>query len=184
MTKKTYTLIALMSLILSLTWIILTPILFPGVDAQQEISAPHEGFLAPQFSLESTENIVHALDDYNGQPVLIFFWASWCSICKRIMPDLQQVYETYQPEGFEILAVNATNQDSFTDAVNYFTSQDYTYKMLLDTQGEVTSQYQLHAFPTSVLLGPDGVIIDVVIGTGMNGAYLSTQLDQLFSNGD
>ena len=171
-------------MLISVTWIFLTPILFSGVNAHQEIFAPHEGFLTPQFSLESPDNTNYAVSDYSDRPVLIFFWASWCSICKRIMPDLQRVYEVYQPKGFEILAVNATYQDNFLDAVEYFTAQEFTYKMLLDTQGEVSSLYQLHAFPTAVLLGPDGVITDLIIGSGMNSSYLFTQLDQFFTNGD
>lgn len=184
MTKNTFIFIAVLSLTLSLTWIILTPILFPSVDAQQEISAPHKGFIAPKFSLQSPDNSVHALDDYKGQPVLIFFWASWCSICKRTMPELQQVYEVYSPQGFEILAVNPTNQNDVSLAINYFETQGYTYTMLLDIQDAVASDYQLHAFPTSILVGPDGVIEDVIIGAGMNGAYLSSQLETMLSSED
>jgi len=184
MTKKTFLSIALLSVILSLTWIILTPILFPSVDAQEAISAPHEGFLAPPFSLQSPDNQVHTLNDYRGQPVLIFFWASWCSICKRTMPELQQVYEIYHPKGFEILAINPTNQNDVNIAISYFESQGYTYTMLLDSEGEVARDYQLHAFPTSVLVGPDGVIVDVIIGAGMNRPYLSSQLETMLSSED
>ncbi len=184
MKKKVFLILALLTLILSLAWIILTPIFFPGMKTQPAIAAPHPSFQAPEFSLESPQNTMHALSDYEGQPVLIFFWASWCSICKRTMPELQQVYEVYHPQGFEILAVNATNQNDVNTAISYFETQGYTYTMLLDTTGEVAKVYQLHAFPTAVLVAADGVIADVIIGAGLNGAYLSSQLETMLSSED
>jgi hypothetical protein len=56
--------------------------------------------------------------------------------------------------------------------------------MLLDSQGEVISAYQLSAFPTAVLVRPDGIIEDVVIGAGLNSAYLTAKLEQVLSGED
>jgi cytochrome c-type biogenesis protein len=182
--KQLFIILALSGLMLSLAWIIVTPALFPGSETGQVIAAPQKSFIAPTLTLESPENTMYSLEDYRGQPVLIFFWASWCSICKRTMPELQQVYDIYQPQGFEIFAVNATTQDNLTEAFNYFKTQNYTYPMLLDSQGEVISAYQLRAFPTAVLVRPDGIIEDVVIGAGLNSAYLTAKLEQVLSGED
>ena len=182
MKKKLFIGIGLIILILSLGWTLLTPMLFPPVEAESNLTAPHPGFQAPSFTLNTPEGEAVALSDYRGQPVLVFLWASWCSVCKATMPGLQEVYSDYQPRGFEILAVNTTFQDTLSAAVNYFDAQGYTYTNILDRDGSVSQAYQLHALPTAVLVRPDGIVEDVVIGSGLSAGYLRAQLDDLLSD--
>ena len=182
MKKKTFLLIAIPLITLSLVWLVITPILFPITTAGSQGAAAHPGFLAPDFTLSSPTGESVTLSDYHGQPVLVFLWASWCSVCKGAMPGLQTVYEAYAPQGFELLAVNMTTQDSAAAAEAYFASQGYTYPMLLDAEGAVASAYQMHALPTAVLVDPDGTVLDVVIGSGMSAGFLQARLDEIFNN--
>ena len=184
MNKKTFIGSVTVILILSLSWIVLTPILFPGVQASDQLSAAHPGFTAPDFTLETPEGAIVSLSDYQGQPVLVFLWASWCSVCKATMPGLQSVYEDFASQGFEILAVNMTTQDTLSSAISYFQSQGYTFPMLIDAVGQVAKDYQMHALPTSILIGPDGVVLEVTVGAGMNGSALRAKLDQIFEAGE
>jgi hypothetical protein len=100
------------------------------------------------------------------------------------MPGLQSVYKDYAPMGFEILAVNTTYQDTLSGATNYFTSQGYSYPMLLDRSGDISQIYRLNAVPLSVLIDPDGDIFDVIIGSGMSEGYLRAYLEDVFPKGD
>jgi peroxiredoxin len=184
MSKRIFTTIVIAVILLSLTWIIMTPTLFPVVQANTEAAAVHKGFKAPDFTLQTPEGQSISLSEYEGQPVLIFLWASWCSICKRTMPGLQTVYEEFTPEGFEILAINTSFQDSLTNAVSYFESQGYTYTMLLDQDGSLSRDFQLHAVPLSVLVGPEGEVVDVIIGSGMSEAYLRAKLTDIYGERD
>jgi peroxiredoxin len=181
--KKHFITIALIITTLSLAWMLLTPILFPAVEADAFQSAPHRGFYAPLFTLETPMGETHSLEDYRGQPVLIFFWASWCSVCKSAMPGLESVYQEFSPQGFTILAVNTTNQDILSSAVNEFTSRRYTYTMLLDQDGTVANLYRMRAVPTSILVGPDGRVTDVIIGSGISEGFLRARLSQLLAEG-
>ena len=96
------------------------------------------------------------------------------------MPGLQSVYNDYAPLGFEILAVNTTYQDTLSGATNYYTSQGYSFPMLLDRSGDISQTYRLRAVPFSVLINPDGEIFDVIIGSGMSEGYLRAYLDDIF----
>lgn len=175
---------AIILLALSLTWTILTPVIFPGVQATGQSAAAHPGFLAPDFTLETPEGATLSLSDYQGRPVLVFLWASWCSVCKATMPGLQAVYEDFSDLGFEILAVNMTTQDTPSSAISYFQSQGYTFPMLLDSDGTVARSYQMHALPTSILIDQKGMVIEVTVGSGMNGSVLRARLNQLFTDGE
>jgi ABC-type dipeptide/oligopeptide/nickel transport system permease subunit len=56
--------------------------------------------------------------------------------------------------------------------------------MLIDRDGQMAQDYQMHGLPTSILVGPDGIVLDVTIGSGMSAGYLSAQLDQIFASGE
>jgi thiol:disulfide interchange protein len=84
----------------------------PGNTTAGQIPAPRQGFLAPDFSLQDLQGETVTLSELRGRPVLINLWATWCPPCRAEMPDMQEVYEAYQEQGFLILAVNATYQDS------------------------------------------------------------------------
>lgn len=183
MNKKRFIVIATTLSVLSLAWILLTPLLFPITQADASQVAPHRGFIAPGFTLETPQGDRHALADYEGQPVLVFFWASWCSVCKAAMPGLETVYQDFAPQGFAILAINTTNQDTLSTAVNYFTTQNYTYTLLLDRDGSVANQYLMRAVPTSVLVGGDGIVRDVIIGSGVSEGFLRARLGELLAEG-
>ncbi len=179
MKKKTFIGIAISTVLLSMAWIMITPIILPASQAVVAVAAPHRGFQPPSINLQTPEGELISLDDYSGQPVLVFFWASWCSVCKRVMPGLESVYQTYQDNGFIIFAVNTTSQDSPSAAVDYYISQGYTFPMLMDMDGLASQNYRTHALPTSILINPDGIIHDVMIGSTLTQGSLRAWLDSL-----
>lgn len=83
--------------------------------------------------------------------------------------------------GFEILAVNTTNQDRLSEATAYFQTQEYSFTMLLDRDGAVAEQYQMRAVPTSVLVDQNGIVTDVIIGSGISQGFLQARLAALFA---
>ena len=169
--------------ILGLVWIILTPLLFSDTQVDDSQTAPHRGFYAPLFTLSTPQGEVHSLADYQGSPVLVFFWTSWCSVCKSTMPGLEAVYQDFAEQGFTILAVNATNQDTLSAAVGYFQSQGYSFTILLDQDGTVANLYRMRAVPTSVLIDSEGKVTDVIIGSGISAGFLRARLATLVAEG-
>jgi len=180
MKKITYIIMAFVISLLGVLWVSLTPIFFPSVHAEEVTAAPHAGFMAPPFELQTSDNRNLSLTNYEGKPRLVFFWASWCSVCKATMPGLQKVYETFQEDGFKILAINSTSQDNLQNALQYYQAQGYTFPMLLDQDGEAAYAYQIRALPTAVLINSDGTISEVIIGSGVSQGYLTAALSSLF----
>ena len=180
MNKQHFIRIAVTVALLSLVWISLTPVFFPNTQTGAAQTAPHRGFYAPALTLMTPEGDTHALADYQGSPVLVFFWASWCTVCKSAMPGLEAVYQDFSPQGFKILAVNTTHQDTLTAAEAYFQSKGYAFTMLLDRNGTVANLYRMRAVPTSVLIDSEGIVTDVIIGSGISEGFLRARLVTLF----
>lgn len=165
-------------LLLGLGWIGITAVLF-NETTDGFIPAPKEGFIAPNFSLQTSSGGTYSLSDYRGQVVLINFWASWCPPCRTEMPAMQRVFEAYKDQDFVIFAVNATHQDSPGKAVEFSEVNGLTFPILFDYDGMVTSQYLVRSFPTSFFIDRDGIVHEVVIGGPMAEALLKTRVQAL-----
>lgn len=148
------------------------------------IPAPQTGFLAPDFTLETIDGEIITLSDLRGKGVLVNLWASWCVPCRREMPAMQNIYDQYKDQGFVVLAVNITSQDSLTAAKQFVEEYGLTFPILLDTNGVVAKLYQLRAFPSSFFIDKDGIIQEVVIGGPMAEALLQVRAEQLIQEAE
>ncbi len=177
---KTFMAFGLSVLLLGAIWTGISANL-PGGTTNPGIPAPQAGFLAPEFSLQTLDGETLALSDLHGQAVLVNIWASWCGPCRSEMPAMQTIYEEYQDQGFTILAINATSQDSRADAQAFVDENRLTFPVLLDLDGSVSRLYQVSALPSSFFVLPDGSIQEVVIGGPMAEALLRTRVERLLA---
>lgn len=183
LSKRLWELLSIAILIAGAAWIWISAGTFEG-STGGSIPAPKEGFLAPDFSLQAATGEAYRLSDLRGQVVLVNIWASWCSPCRQEMPAMQAAYETYKDSGFTILAVNATHQDSQTQASLLATELGLTFPILYDTEGEVSRKYQVHALPSSFFVDREGRIHEVVIGGPMAESLLRTRVENLLAGGE
>jgi len=152
-----------------------------GSTTAGEIPAPQEGFLAPNFTLETLAGETMTLSELRGQPVLINLWASWCGPCRAEMPAMQRIYEKYQDQGFVILAINATNQDSANNVAAFVDELGLTFPILLDVDGAVSELYHLRSLPTSFFVNGQGIIEEIVFGGPMSEALLQTRVENILT---
>ena len=136
-------------------------------------SGPVVGQPAPDFTLEALNGGAVTLSHLQGQPVLINFWASWCEPCRAEMPELGRAYETHKADGFVVLAVNMTFQDSLPDVQAFAKDFNLSFPVLLDETGSVArEQYRLRGLPMSFFVDRKGIIVRRHIG-----AMRSEQID-------
>lgn len=88
-------------------------------------------------------------------PVLISFWATWCTPCKDEMKKLQPIYEKYKDQGFTYLAVNQDNQKSVAKVKSYISANGYTFPVVLDLEKAVFEAYGGIGMPYSLLIDSD-----------------------------
>lgn len=135
---------------------------------------PGVGEAAPDFTLKTLDGSELTLSTLQGHPVLINFWASWCAPCRAEMPDLVRTYEAHKADGFIVLAINMTFQDSLPDALAFVKEFNMTFPVLLDKTGRVArEQYGLRGLPMSIFVDRNGVIVRRHIGA-MTGKQVDT----------
>lgn len=130
--------------------------------------------LAPDFSLPKLDGSEVTLSQFQGQPVLLNFWASWCVPCREEMPVLVSAYERYKNQGLVILGMNLTEQDTLPEVQSFVDEFEISYPVVLDEPGHVTNDsYGLLGLPMTVFVNREGIVKRVVIG-----AMKKTDIDQ------
>ncbi|MCU0650677.1 MAG: TlpA family protein disulfide reductase [Candidatus Omnitrophica bacterium] len=116
------------------------------------------GSAAADFKLNDLSGRAYQLSSYRGkQPVLLFFWTTWCPFCLQSMQVLNRDYASFEQKGIELFGINAGERRSSVErlARNY----NIKYTILLDEESTATDKYRILGVPTYVLIGKDGRII-------------------------
>ncbi len=173
--------LSVLLMIAGLGWIWLSR---PPVDSSSflPIEAAQVGFIAPDFSLTSLDSQEIRLSDFEGTPVILNFWASWCPPCKAEMPAFQQTSLEFPAEYMQIIAINATNQDSLNDVQQFVEQNGITFPIPLDQTGLTSMDYLVHSLPTTYFIDKNGVIKDIIIGGPIPLSLLRIQATQLLTD--
>lgn len=141
--------------------------------------SPREGFLAPDFTLDTLDETKVTLSDLRGKIVVINLWATWCPPCRAEMPALENAYKQYKDSGVVVLGLNVTNQDSEKDIPPFVDEFGLTFPILLDRDGSVSALYQLKGLPTTYFVNREGIIRTVVVGGPMNETFIRSKIEAL-----
>jgi len=92
-------------------------------------------------------------------PILIDYWALWCSPCLKEMPHLDKLQDEFIDEGFRVLAVNLDTERSVSKVKSYIRSKGYDLEVALDPAQETYRRLNGKAMPYSLLVDRTGKII-------------------------
>lgn len=131
------------------------------------------GAQAPDFTYPSLRHGELSLSDFDDHVVLINIWATWCEPCREEMPSMQRLYEAFEGEDFEILAVSVDAAKGMLDESGYeggdlgaFAHEyDLTFPILHDPSGSIRRNYQATAVPETFIVAKGGQIWKKVAGT-------------------
>lgn len=113
---------------------------------------------AKDFTITTIDTRTFTLSSYEQhKPVYLFFWATWCPICKKEIPKVKALYEAYGDQ-IEILAINVGLNDSLSNVEDYIKEYDIQYPIAFDTNSVISEQFGVFGTPTQVVIDIDGEI--------------------------
>lgn len=97
--------------------------------------------------------------EFDG-PVIISFWATWCSPCKRELNTIHDLYIDWQDEtGVNLVAVSVDDQKTMNSVSMYVNGKGWDYLVLMDPNGDFKRAMGVNNVPHTFLLDAEGNIV-------------------------
>jgi cytochrome c biogenesis protein CcmG/thiol:disulfide interchange protein DsbE len=120
------------------------------------IRSPLVGRLAPAFTLRTLNHATFSLSSLRGKPVVLNFWASWCTGCVAEHPYLLSAWRTYHPKG--VAFVGIVYDDKQADARSFVQQYGGPWPDVLDPGQQTAISYGVYGVPETYLIDRRGVI--------------------------
>lgn len=84
------------------------------------------------------------------KPLLIYFWASWCPICKFQSPNIEELSKDYQ-------VITIVNQSGSKDEIErYLLKNSLSFKVVNDQFNTLSKNFNIEVFPTTLIYDKNG----------------------------
>ena len=105
------------------------------------------------------------IKEFNGNLLLLNFWATWCEPCKEEMPSLDRLQVNKNLNNLKIFAINISQEskkkvDSFFEDLNIKNFDPY-----FDTPTTLAKTFTLRGVPTSILIDKNGKEFARIMGS-------------------
>jgi len=113
--------------------------------------------------LKSVEDYNKVISSLKGEVVMVNFWATWCSPCRKEFPDLIKLYNTYKEKDFNLIFVSFDEESELnSEVIPFLKKNGVDFKSYLVTMSNpdaiilsFDSNWEM-GIPTTYLLNKDG----------------------------
>lgn len=118
---------------------------------------------APSFTLRTIEGRSIRLSDYRNRPVIVDFWATWCTPCRASLPHLNDMQARYGKQGLAVIGLSVDENGAppvrkFVDRLGLRFTIAMADDQILDDYGPIRS------IPTTFFINRRGEIVRRVVG--------------------
>jgi thiol-disulfide isomerase/thioredoxin/outer membrane lipoprotein-sorting protein len=111
---------------------------------------------APDVNLSSTDGKVVSLRSFQGKPLLLDFWATWCGPCIESMPSVKQLYNEAAVHGLVLVSID--EDDDATKATEFLSENKESWPNFHD-DGEIARVFPNEGIPHFVLIDSTGKVV-------------------------
>ncbi len=164
--------------------IVLAGVLWSRLAGAQHIisgaaTVPLVGHPAPDFTLTNWNDPAGQpirLSALKGKPVVLNFWASWCTPCNEETPLLQATWQRYQDKGVVFIGIDYHDQQQV--AQQFLQKYQVTYPNGPDASGSISVDYGVSNVPATVFVDRSGVVVRKILGP-VDAQTLEDEIQQL-----
>ncbi|AKP32533.1 protein disulfide oxidoreductase [Yersinia aleksiciae] len=125
--------------------VLLVAVVSLGMDWLRSPQAPPDWSDTPLQTLTGESVSLQAMSQ--DKPLLIYFWATWCGVCKFTSPSVNQLVQ----EGENVLTVALRSGDA-SQVERWLSKKGYQLPVVNDPTGQLSAQWQVSVTPTLVIL--------------------------------
>lgn len=136
--------------------ILFTTVLSIGVNAQ------NDGRKIPSVEIKNLDSSPFNTGDIqnDGKPIIISFWATWCSPCKRELNTIAEDYVDWQDEtGVKLIAISIDDARNMQKVKPYVDGQSWDYEVYLDPNADFKRAMNVNNVPHTFLIDGEGNIV-------------------------
>ena len=134
---------------------------------------------APDFKVLDERGQSVSLSDYQGKPVIVNFWATWCPPCRSEMPAFDNAYKEYKRK-IRFMMVNLTTWEetqSVSTVKDFLLDNGYDFPAYFDTKGDAVKKYDVGSIPTTLFVDKNGDLVYKHTGM-MSEAQLNDYIEE------
>lgn len=130
---------------------------FTGIFDVSFAQALKVGDLVPDFIAKDVSGNKLSLSDLREKsPILLVFWATWCSYCREELPDIKAFAQKHQDEIQVLMVASGESKEVVGD---YTQQESINFLMVLDEDREIWNQYFIRGTPSHFFISSSGEII-------------------------
>ena len=127
------------------------------------------GSKAPNFTLQNLKGEEVSLSDYEGNVLIIDFWATWCPPCRMEIPHFNELYTEYKDQGLEVLGISL-DRGGMEVVKKFMADTEINYTVLMGNNS-ISGDFQQfvkpderNAIPFTFVVDREGNIAEVMVG--------------------
>jgi peroxiredoxin len=130
---------------------------------------------APAFTLRDAVGNEVSLADFEGRPLVLHFWATWCPYCKKLQPGLERLSRDYKEAGLALLAVSFREDDGAQPQA-VLEQRGLTFTTLVEGEA-VAAHYKVRGTPTTFFIDRQRNIVAVTSTSNPDDPILKKHAD-------
>jgi peroxiredoxin len=136
----------------------------------------------PAPSLATVQTVQGSVEpNLRGKVVVLEFWATWCFVCRMMVPTLNEWHERYTAQGVQVIGVTSEGVQHAAQAAS---SLGMAYAIASDASGRATLAYKALALPTLFVIDRKGTVREVVVGYSEERlTHVEALIEQLLREG-
>jgi len=123
------------------------------------------GDMAPDALGKDPAGVPVTVSEYRGKVVVVSFWASWCTPCRRELNTLEGLQRVGGPKGVQVIAVNWKEDPRIISEFKK-AMPDLQMRLASDSKGTAGNKYGIEALPQMFILDKEGKVSFISVGYG------------------
>lgn len=116
----------------------------------------------PSVNVKNLEGANVNTSDFEngGKPMIINFWATWCSPCKRELNNIAEVYDDWVNEtGVKLIAISIDDARNAGKVAPYVNGKGWEYEVYIDSNQDLKRALNVNNVPHTFLVDGNGQIV-------------------------